>query len=1202
MLNKKSLACGPARKTRKLCGAGVTPGGAVSSVDPSGSVDPSPRNPPEPREREPEPREREPEPREAVRIRTVVAEAQNCLGRPVEAESRLTRENLMNHGQISRGHRNASCRSARCRARHAFAVSPHQPAVFFGRVASWHAGESSTQAASRHASRKARRRKGLALTACLSILLSMANFFVTPAMPQAHAEFAESGQSPYRGMIDWVDWDSAVDGIKNEGGTTIPASAFPLKQESRTQIGDGVLVTTCVVNGGYADRATWRSNSIEAYRPGWNYNGVPRPNDRGYQGDAFDHFYGKERVTDNGIVDNRGLAAGIGGNAGYRRFDISCSTRMERPGMAPVEVPIKGMVFANAETIDNVEAIGIVPAVQPGKDLSWRLLESSNMCSASNRQYVHRGNLYSDVFDMYSGALSSPVDNNGGLHPNAKRNRRFYYSEQNIITKKPATPPIPNVTPEFSNSLRTDDAVMLSSPNENCWVQRNRSNYNAGNSINPRNTFDYRDETGHNRPESDFYGPFTTLYADNAYGAEVMFQNNGGNDIAIGVVLGLDMGDAPQSYSNAAALNQPDITGGEIPWGEVHDALELEKARLAPVAEPRFGDNVDIDTADYAHARGSWYTTRGDDDISSTGAVDDEDGITEPLLVYARPDTAYRKAVTCTGEDANVAAWLDWNGNGTFEEKEKTTTTCNGGEADLDWYVTGDMVDTSRPPGMYPSALRMIISTDAQPLRYNGMTRDGEVEDHAVTLVVPGVTVQKAIVDQNGKPVQAPPGTLADWQFTPTQNGPSLPAGDPEAGNIASAPQATNADGTITWPLQFKPGNPKNPIELGSTITGFVPADPITFTETQKPGFRFYDDGSGASCTAPTQPANERWQPGHHRDTYAWSDPQVSTQPAPNGFTLSGADPGTVLNCTVTNQPLGQISVKPSIDSSGLPPEQAGGFTPDPGLQFNGEYSCVPPEFDPAGQQPITGTWGPVAAGETWTSDPRKDRIPVGSTCTVTQTGVQSTTPDNSAAHPMAGSSKYRWDETQQPGPVVAANAQVSGDAVPVAEVKNPVSALAAADLIFRKTDAQQRPLGGAEFSLQGGPGPAGATDEVDLIITDATSAEEAADGPDVDATEGGFRVSGLPLGTYTLTETQAPGGFAKLKDPITFEITDADVDAGKNLGDVVNERVSASGLPGLPITGGTAASLFILGGVAIVALAGIAGLVALRRRQAGAQ
>lgn len=81
----------------------------------------------------------------------------------------------------------------------------------------------------------------------------------------------------------------------------------------------------------------------------------------------------------------------------------------------------------------------------------------------------------------------------------------------------------------------------------------------------------------------------------------------------------------------------------------------------------------------------------------------------------------------------------------------------------------------------------------------------------------------------------------------------------------------------------------------------------------------------------------------------------------------------------------------------------------------------------------------------------------------------------------------------------------------------------------WRKTDTENNPLAGSSWTLTGPDGHA-------RTITDNGDGDE-------DRTDGSFRVTGLDMGAYTLTESQAPSGFHKddSSHPFTLDNTHPD-------------------------------------------------------------
>ncbi len=106
--------------------------------------------------------------------------------------------------------------------------------------------------------------------------------------------------------------------------------------------------------------------------------------------------------------------------------------------------------------------------------------------------------------------------------------------------------------------------------------------------------------------------------------------------------------------------------------------------------------------------------------------------------------------------------------------------------------------------------------------------------------------------------------------------------------------------------------------------------------------------------------------------------------------------------------------------------------------------------------------------------------------------------------------------------------------------------------------------------------------------------------------------ISGLGNGTYYLTETKAPDGYKKLTDPVSFEITNANitaettpVDGGK--GGTVDKLTEGTGVQVInvkksifPHTGGMGTTVYYLAGGAIVALVAALAVMSIKKRQSG--
>lgn len=126
---------------------------------------------------------------------------------------------------------------------------------------------------------------------------------------------------------------------------------------------------------------------------------------------------------------------------------------------------------------------------------------------------------------------------------------------------------------------------------------------------------------------------------------------------------------------------------------------------------------------------------------------------------------------------------------------------------------------------------------------------------------------------------------------------------------------------------------------------------------------------------------------------------------------------------------------------------------------------------------------------------------------------------------------------------------------------------------IFKYDQADNTGLAGAEFTL---------TDSEGSVIATVTSGQD-----------GHVVIDGLDAGTYTLTETKAPDGYVKSNTPLTIVIPD---DADETF--TVNVNFANSQIPH---TGGTGTLMFTIGGIVIIATAGVLLLVSRKKKKTDA-
>lgn len=228
---------------------------------------------------------------------------------------------------------------------------------------------------------------------------------------------------------------------------------------------------------------------------------------------------------------------------------------------------------------------------------------------------------------------------------------------------------------------------------------------------------------------ADGYGPIAIGFMEGATGASVQMKGGGRTAIALGVMLDADFGDAPESYGEAGALLDRDWQGGSVPIGTTN--VSDDAFTLATPGAPalRLGASVDAESSHLFSAGADGDDLDGSDDEDAVGAIG---------TVAVTPGEQYTLAsVACTGNGV-VAGWIDWNRNGVFDDGERSAPVpCAGGTSTLSWTVPLDAKSGA-------SFVRLrIASSEAELASPIGITTSGEVEDHALTLSLPGLAIEK---------------------------------------------------------------------------------------------------------------------------------------------------------------------------------------------------------------------------------------------------------------------------------------------------------------------------------------------------------------------------------------------------------------------------------------------------------------------------
>ena len=261
-----------------------------------------------------------------------------------------------------------------------------------------------------------------------------------------------------------------------------------------------------------------------------------------------------------------------------------------------------------------------------------------------------------------------------------------------------------------------------------------------------------------------------------------------------------DYGDAPDTASGSATGNYRTLA---INSGPRH------------LVVPRLFLGASVDGED-----GSLQNGSANADDTNAAPADDEDGVLNPLDLQAaigsRP-TVTLLATNTMDDPATLFGWIDYNGDGVFENRtESAAVTVPAG-------TEGDRIVLSFPlvpPGFTGTTYaRFRLSTDTAAWNSTGPASDGEVEDYAFTIVSPtDGTVAGSLSlasGMNGLPLLSPGSRFGD-SVTPIGdlNGDGivdLAVGAPLDGTAGNAPGSVyilflNSNGSVDSSVRLSSG------------------------------------------------------------------------------------------------------------------------------------------------------------------------------------------------------------------------------------------------------------------------------------------------------------------------------------------------------------------------------------------------------------
>ncbi|MEL6268239.1 MAG: SdrD B-like domain-containing protein, partial [Chloroflexota bacterium] len=199
-------------------------------------------------------------------------------------------------------------------------------------------------------------------------------------------------------------------------------------------------------------------------------------------------------------------------------------------------------------------------------------------------------------------------------------------------------------------------------------------------------------------------------------------------------------GDEDDFDISTVNIDQPIFDWGDLPDGYATDNTDDSGEGIG--AAHRIIDNLRFGTEIDEEDSGVPSTGADGDDTETT--PDDEDGVNIPTLTAGATITIPVEVFNNTGGDAFVNGWIDWNGDGDFDDPDEqvaTNITIPSGSG-----IQTANVTVTVPAGATTGTTysRWRLSTTSGNTSTGIDNSGGEVEDYAVTVDGPGVSLIKS--------------------------------------------------------------------------------------------------------------------------------------------------------------------------------------------------------------------------------------------------------------------------------------------------------------------------------------------------------------------------------------------------------------------------------------------------------------------------
>ena len=635
------------------------------------------------------------------------------------------------------------------------------------------------------------------------------------------------------------------------------------------------------------------------------------------------------------------------------------------------------------------------------------------------------------------------------------------------------------------------------------------------------------------------YGPSSVMFISNSKSGYVEIHGGGNSAVALGVVSYIDLGDAPETYGTAGSVFRPSWSGGLL--------------------SGQGQSNIPAQTGPDQAEAGLWYNLSQAADqnrvATANSALVHLGSLTDTDDGIAQTTDASGDDVTDTDdEDALPDSWdrVIWTDIG---HKWSQQISCSGTGTKVagwvDWNRDGSFSSDERSEVTSCSSAGQATLTWTVPQNARRSTLNGDGAATFMRLRITGPTPTGQAAEDPQPTGIALNGEVEDHQVQVQL--PNLTMVK-EVDNTAAGDLGLTAS---DWTLTASPQSGTAVSGAGGFSASYLPQGKTALSESSSSA---KSAGYKATITCAPHPNSDLKTPASTFDT-ASSTLDLATGEWMTCTVLNTAVPGQVIWSKVDDAGNALAGAVFTVASSSL---NNGQVEVTDCATDNGKAACPNGSVDQdprAGYFKVVGlTWGEYSLTETQALTGYHIS---GETLTKTL--------DGSAPAASADDTTPTLDLGQ------ITNTRIKGSAT------------------WTKTDERGNAIKGAQWSLtpldsNGRPLPGQARTITDCAGTCPHGSL------DTDAAPGAFKLADLGYGSYQLIETKAPVGYVLDATPHTIAISTPDQVVA--LGNIPNRK---SAVPAIPLTGGSAATTYLIAGGAVLGITALVmAIQAYRRRRTG--